>query len=513
MASSTTLKLDEQVHQTIAPKSVPPRAPRRRWPRFLLALVLVLAIVGAVVFGLSRRTTLRSEPGGPAAPAAYAPATRGKLMRTLRIGGVVAAVHFAGVAAPSLRGGSSGGGGFGGGGGGPQMSVVSVATAGSRVKPGDLLAEFERQAQQNNFLDRQAEFISLTDQIAKRRAELDIERGQRQTEILKARTDMDGARLENKRNEVISKIDAEKNQQALAEAEATLKMLEQTQKLRLAAAEAELKVLEIRRERERLQMEHARMNFDRLVVKASIPGMVVLTPIWKGNQMGIVQEGDQVRPGVVFLQVVDSTTMIVRARVNQVDAGLLRQGMPGEVRLDAYPDMKFSGKVESMSTLAQAPGWWTRYVKTFPIVFSIQGSDPRLIPDISASFDAEIEQAPDAVLAPRGAVVLQAGSNQAGFVWVKEGDEVKARSVTLGPKNDTHWVIKSGLKENEIVALYPPKSAAENSGGKSETKPSADQPQPKASGTPEAGKPKAAGTPEGGKPKAAGAKGGQPNAT
>ncbi len=318
-----------------------------------------------------------SASKGTVAPSST-PAARGTLARTVRIGGTVGAVRFVNISAPALRG------------QGGQLTVVRVAPAGSRVRKDDVLAEFDRQTQMNNFMDREADFISLTDQIAKRRAELDIEREKQRSDLQKARADVDSARLENQRNEVVSKIDAEKNLQLLAEAEATLKMQEQTLKLRQASAEAELRVLEIQRERQRLQMEHARFNYERLIVRSPIAGLVVLTPFWKGSQMGVVQEGDQVRPAAIFMQVVDPTAMVVKARANQLDAALLRPGAPAVIRLDAYPDLQFPGRVESVGALAQAMGWSDK-VKTFPAIFSVQGSDPRLIPDISASVDVELD--------------------------------------------------------------------------------------------------------------------------
>lgn len=364
--------------------SPPPESPRRahlatphrgRW--IAAGVVLVAAVLAAIVVFKPGFRGSGSSAGTAAVPST--PVSRGTLARTVRIGGTVGAVRYVNISAPALRG------------QGGQLTVVQLAPAGSRVKKDDVLAQFDRQTQMNNFLDREADLVSLTDQISKRRSEMDIEREKQRSDLQKAKADVDSARLENQRNEVVSKIDAEKNRQLLAEAEATLKMQEQTLKLRQASAEAELRVLEIQRERQRLQMEHAKFNYERLIVRSPIAGLVVLTPFWKGSQMGVVQEGDQVRPAAIFMQVVDPTAMVVKARANQLDAALLKPGAPAIIRLDAYPDLQFPGRVESVGALAQAMGWSDK-VKTFPAIFSVQGSDPRLIPDISASVDVELDQ-------------------------------------------------------------------------------------------------------------------------
>ncbi len=428
-----TLQREVKVPQTPRPSS--------RW--WIFCALALAAIVGLVVY-VAQRTF---EPSVSATGTPLATVTKGPLVRSFRIGGTVAALRYNNVAAPALRG----QGGF-------QLTVVAVVPAGTRVKQGQVLAEFDRQTQINNFDDRKAEFISLTDQIAKRGAELDIEREKQQSELQKAQADVSSALLENKRNEIVSKIDAEKNQQLLAEAEATLKMLEQTLKLKRASADAEMKVLEIQRDRAKLQMDRAQYNFERLTVHAPIEGMVVLNPFWKGGQMGVVQEGDQVRPGAVFMQVVDPSSMIVRSRANQMDAAQLRPGMPIEVHLDAYPDLKWPGKVESVGAIAQALGWSPK-VKTFPAMFSIQGNDPRLMPDISASVNVQLDETTESLLVPRGSVLPDAsakGPADSGRVWAKTAEGLRPKNVKLGPRNDTHWAVVSGLIEGETIAAVPP---------------------------------------------------------
>ena len=52
-----------------------------------------------------------------------------------------------------------------------------------------------------------------------------------------------------------------------------------------------------------------------------------------------MQDGDQVQAGVTFMQVVDPSSMQVRALVNQEDFLSLRFGDAAQIHLDAYPDL------------------------------------------------------------------------------------------------------------------------------------------------------------------------------
>jgi HlyD family secretion protein len=117
---------------------------------------------------------------------------------------------------------------------------------------------------------------------------------------------------------------------------------------------------------------------------------VVLNTIWKQGNMGEVQEGDQVRSGVAFMQVVDPSHMDVQVAVNQEDLLNLRIGQGASVHLDAYPDLTFPGKLESLGPMGRT-GDFSNKVRTFSAVFSIAGQDPRLMPDLSAAVDVSPE--------------------------------------------------------------------------------------------------------------------------
>jgi multidrug resistance efflux pump len=102
-----------------------------------------------------------------------------------------------------------------------------------------------------------------------------------------------------------------------------------------------------------------------------------------------VQEGDHVRAGVPFMQVVDPSRMEVQAPVNQEDFLSLRIGQTASVHLDAYPQLAFPGKLEEMAPIGRN-GDFSSKVRSFSVVFSISGSDAKLMPDLSAAVDVDV---------------------------------------------------------------------------------------------------------------------------
>ena len=71
------------------------------------------------------------------------------------------------------------------------------------------------------------------------------------------------------------------------------------------------------------------------------------------------------------------------------DVSLISPGQPAKIRLDAYPDLLFNGRIETISPLGVQSSL-TAKVRNFTAVVSIQGMDPQLMPDLSASVEIEI---------------------------------------------------------------------------------------------------------------------------
>ena len=428
----------------LSPPPPTPKPPRAQW---LFAVIASLAIL-ALVAGVRAWRTRQAAPAetGTRAGVSTAKAERRTFVRTLRLSGTLEAVHSYSVLAPRLTGGDFG-----------QMIVTKLIRAGTRVKKGDLLAEFDREAQLKNFLDKQAELRDLENQIASKKAEQEAARAHDDTELKQAEDAVGTAKLEVQRSEVVSRIDAEKNQLNLEAAEANFKQLRQTYDLKRKAEAADLHLLEIKRDRDRSAMQHAQQNSEKMAILSPLDGLAVLNPMWKGGGMGEVEEGDQIWTGFSFMQVVDSSAMQVRVRVNQLDVTYLHVGQSAEIHLDAYPDLNLAGKLDQLAAIGLGTGL-SKIVRGFGALFTIEGSDAKLAPDLSASIDVILDRKPDALVVPRDAVVRQGGES---WVYVKRGLGFEKQAIKTGEGNDLELVVLSGLDPGTEVERMPGPAGAD----------------------------------------------------
>ena len=264
--------------------------------------------------------------------------------------------------------------------------ITHLAKAGTQVKKGDLLVEFDRQAQIKTAGDREAEYRGFVEQINKMRADQLGARAHDEMAITQAVNAVSSAEIDVSTNEVRPRIDAERNQLVLEEARAQLTQLRKTSELRRKSEAAALRILEIQRDRARNAWVHAQENARKMRIVSPLDGLVVLKTTWKNGSFGEVQEGEDARPGTPIMEVVDPSAMRVRARVNQADVDRVKVGQAVRITLDSYPDRTFTGRLQQLSPIASTSAM-SKTVRTFLAMFSIDGSDPHLLPDLAAAVD------------------------------------------------------------------------------------------------------------------------------
>ena len=402
-------------------------------PRSLMTVLAVAAMAAAGAW-LARGP----EPaGGQASGTTHVVVKRQDFVRSVRLSGTVEAVEATTITAPRLAGQNSN-----------TLVITDLVRAGQAVRPGDLLVEFDRQEQIRNSLDRQAELNGLEQQILKRQAQEDAARSADDSVMMQAGSAASRAQLEMLKNEMLPKIRVEKNTLALEEAQARLKALRQTYDLKRQAAQADIKVLEIRRDRSLNAMRQAASNADRMQIKSPISGIAVIKSTWKGSSMSELQEGDEVRPGVPVVDVVNPATMRVRARVNQADVRELKNGQAVRVGLDAYPELAFTGSIDQISPIGVQSSLSPK-VRNYIVLISVTGAHPNLMPDLTSWLDVELSRAAGALVVPRDAVAFD--GTQA-YVGMQRGGSFERRDVAVGSRNMHEVVIAGGLTEGAVVA-------------------------------------------------------------
>ncbi|KAF1047420.1 HlyD family secretion protein [Xylophilus sp.] len=157
---------------------------------------------------------------------------------------------------------------------------------------------------------------------------------------------------------------------------------------RVASMNAQVRQAEAQGESAQAQLAAAQVNVESAVVAASVDGRV-------GDRT--VRAGQFVQQGTRLMPVVPLASLYVSANFKETQIGRMRPGQPVRIKIDALPDIRLSGHVESIApgTGAQfsllppqnATGNFTKIVQRVPVRIALDaGPEARkvLVPGLSA---------------------------------------------------------------------------------------------------------------------------------
>ncbi len=208
----------------------------------------------------------------------------------------------------------------------------------------------------------------------------------------------------------------------------------------------------------KLALAHQQLN--RTEVRADVAGIVVYKDVFFGSEQRKPQVGDQVWANQPLLILPDISKMIVESKIRETDIHKVEKNQTVRVRVEAYPDLRLTGKVTLVGTLAQEERE-RRGTKFFGVTIQINESEPRLRPGMTARIEIEVEERAKSLFVPLDSVFEKDGSH---VCYVLRGRGVEARSVVVGPSNQDFVVVESGLRRGERVALRDPAAAPSDFG-------------------------------------------------
>ena len=347
----------------------------RRWGLPILVIV-VLGGVASTLFSARDPQT----PAGGRREATHTVARR-DFVKSVRLSGTVEAVESTTIAAPRIAGPNS-----------ASLVITRLVKAGTTVRPGDLLVEFDRQAQLSNALDRRAELNDLEQQIRKREAEEAAARARDDSEMQPgAERGLPRRPRDGQERDAAEDPGGEEHARRWSRRRRGSSSSGRHSSSSARPPRADLRILEIRRDKASSAMKMAETNASRMEVRSPIAGLAVIRTMWKSNGMAEILEGEEVRAGVPVVDIVNPAKMRVRVRVNQADINDLRVGQRMRVGLDAYPDLYFGGRITQISPLA-VTSTLSPKLRYFMMLAEIDSAHAKLMPDLTASLDVELSR-------------------------------------------------------------------------------------------------------------------------
>jgi HlyD family secretion protein len=245
----------------------------------------------------------------------------------------------------------------------------------------------------------------------------------------------------------------------------------------LASAKQNIEVLRHQQKASEAQIAKAEEDLSYTTISSPIAGVIIKVKAEEGEQ---VVPGIQGSVGSAILEVADLSQMLMVARVDEANVAAVKPGQRATVRIQAFRDETFEGVVESVA-LAKATsegrsaGRAAESANYFEAKIRLKTDASRRIPTgLNADADIESRRA-EGVKVPSQAVLGRPADGLPADLRAKLPDGAKEKSivsvvyrwvdgkavvtpVTVGPSDETHTLILSGLTEGDPVIVGPYKA-------------------------------------------------------
>jgi HlyD family secretion protein len=367
-----------------------------------------------------------------------------------------------------------------------EAEIVSLAPEGMRVNEGDLLVrldatelrrELERAVQEQRQarvdlqvaeMDR-AEGQAAIDSLAEGEGSLSIDEAKTRLELAQKKVNRLKEEFEQLRplleKGFITREELRRTEDDLEQSEKDLMLLkrkadvliEQTHPRDRQRAAFLLAQKESQRENARAKVQEAdarvrllQEQIEHSSMFARRAGLVVYEEYLNANPRRKIRVGDRVTASQGLITIPEVNRMLVEASASEADVHRVHPGQAAAVRLEAFPDLRLTGKVTRVGTLARASADRPFEEKRFDLIIELDQANAELRPEMTARADIALGDRPGVLLVPTNAVFERQGVT---VCHVAGRGGVDTRQVQLGESSDVDVEVLSGLNEGERVTI------------------------------------------------------------
>jgi len=341
---------------------------------------------------------------------------------------------------------------------GSALRLIFLANTGTRVKSGDLVADFDPSDQEHNLEIASYDLKQAEQAIAKAKADAAAQDAEDKVELLKAEFDVRRAEMDVSKKDLVSAIDAKKNLLALDEARRHLSQLQEDIPSHAVSNHADIAVAEEKLAKAKLSMDQAQKNIQNMHLRAPMDGLVAIQEnrqgMWfTGMRFSEYRQGDEVEPGGFVAQVLDVEQMEIQGKVAETDRANLSAGERAEINIYALPHQLIPGKVKDVAGAALQTSFFNdRSASKFGVVVALDHADPQLRPGLTGLVAISAGEVKNVLYLPPQAIFAKNGNPVA---YVRKGSEFEPQKIKIARRSETRVAVE-GLAEGTEVALVNP---------------------------------------------------------
>lgn len=186
------------------------------------------------------------------------------------------------------------------------------------------------------------------------------------------------------------------------------------------------------------------------VILAPQPGTVAYANERWYDDDDKIREGKDVHQGKSIFNLPDMSRMQVKVSVHESVVNKIKKDQKASIRIDAFPDHKFEGKVEKVSQLANSS--YYRTTQNYEVIVHILEipDGVSLKPGMTAEVECRVGVYKDVLAVPITTVTENYGQS---YVFKKSGDDFVKHRIEIGRVTNSFIEVTEGLAEGAELAM------------------------------------------------------------
>jgi HlyD family secretion protein len=211
----------------------------------------------------------------------------------------------------------------------------------------------------------------------------------------------------------------------------------------------------------------AEKDLDNTIIKSPMNGVITKLNAEVGETVVV---GTLNSPGSVILEIADLDTMRLIARVDEANIARVKDQQSATVYVNAFPDLRIPGVVETIGLKREQDTNGTRYFETKVLIE--RPRDLLLRSGLTANVDIEVDTYDDVLKIPSQAVLdravddlpaditkdnpnIEQGKKFTRIVFIEKDGKAHAVPISIGASDNTSTIVKAGLDETARVITGP----------------------------------------------------------
>jgi HlyD family secretion protein len=335
----------------------------------------------------------------------------------------------------------------------PDLQIVWLAPAGDNITAGKPVIRFDPSSARQQLQEKEAALRQAQATLDQELAHARITAEQDKLDLASASYDVEKAKLEASKAEIVSAMQGELSRIDLGLAEQGFRVEESTVKLHEASDKAKTASLTRLRDQAQDDVDTTKRRLEQMEIKAPSVGVLIYLSNYSQGWVNAkpFKVCDHVWPGGALAEIPDLTSLEMEGKVEEIDRGRIATGLAARVKVDAFPEKTLNGKIVGISPLTEQTFEWPP-TRSFRGYAQVEPSALRLRPGMNGTLDVIVKKLPAVLSIPAKALFTRNGKP---IVYVSGKDGYRAKEVELLARNPDEVAIR-GVEPGSLVTLTEP---------------------------------------------------------